>query len=88
MSPPPRKRGVRNGQDVILSVTDSGPGVPADQLDKVTRRFYRVDTSRRRPGSGLGLSLVQAVADHHGAKLHLSNAEQGLIAEVVFTGAQ
>ena len=79
---------VRNGQDVILSVTDSGPGVPADQLDKVTRRFYRVDTSRRRPGSGLGLSLVQAVADHHGAKLHLSNAEQGLIAEVVFTGAQ
>lgn len=78
----------RNGQDVMFVVTDSGPGIPEDQLDKVTRRFYRVGTSRQRPGSGLGLSLVQAVADHHGAKLRLSNAAQGLIVEVVFIGTQ
>jgi len=78
---------VRSGQDVMLAVTDSGPGIPENQIDKVTRRFYRVDASRRRPGSGLGLSLVQAVADHHGCKMRLANAAQGLAVEVVFTSA-
>lgn len=78
---------VRKGQDIMLSVRDSGPGIPEDQLDKVTRRFYRVDSSRGRPGSGLGLSLVKAVADHHGAKLHLSNVAGGLNVEVVFPSA-
>lgn len=78
---------VRKGQDIMLSVRDSGPGIPEDQLDKVTRRFYRVDSSRGRPGSGLGLSLVKAVADHHGAKLRLSNVAGGLNVEVVFPSA-
>jgi len=68
----------------VLAVTDSGPGIPEDQLDKVTRRFYRVDSSRRLPGSGLGLSLVQAVAEHHGATLELSNLATGLSVEVGF----
>ena len=68
-----------------LSVVDSGPGIPEDQLDKVTRRFFRIDESRGKPGSGLGLSLVQGIADYHDAKLHLSNSAQGLKVEVVFT---
>jgi len=70
---------------VVFEVLDSGPGIPEDQIDKVTNRFYRVDASRGLPGSGLGLSLVKAVADHHGASLRLSNAAQGLCVAVEFS---
>lgn len=75
---------VRKGQDVMLSIADSGPGIAANQIDKVTRRFYRVDESRGKPGSGLGLSLVQAVADYHEAKLRLSNSPRGLVVDILF----
>ena len=71
-------------EDVTLSVIDSGPGIPEDQLDKVTRRFHRVDPSRSKPGSGLGLSLVQAVAEHHDATLRLRNLDPGLAVDVRF----
>jgi len=69
---------------VVLTVSDSGCGIPGDQLDKVARRFYRGDKSRRHPGSGLGLSLVQAVADYHGASLSLADNAPGLRVEVAF----
>jgi len=69
---------------VVLTVSDSGCGIPGDQLDKVARRFYRVDKSRRHPGSGLGLSLVQAVADYRGASLSLADNAPGLRVEVAF----
>ncbi|HSN51400.1 MAG TPA: HAMP domain-containing sensor histidine kinase [Woeseiaceae bacterium] len=75
---------VSGEQSVVLSVADTGPGIPADQLDKVTHRFYRVDASRHRAGSGLGLSLVRAVAEHHGAELRLSNLSPGLKVQVRF----
>ena len=67
-----------------LDVIDNGPGVPEEELDRVTRRFYRVDGSRSQPGSGLGLSLVQAVAAHHDAELVLANANPGLKVSVAF----
>jgi signal transduction histidine kinase len=67
-----------------LDVIDNGPGVPEEELDRVTRRFYRVDGSRSHPGSGLGLSLVQAVAAHHDAELVLANANPGLKVSVAF----
>ena len=75
---------VQEDSSVVVSVADSGCGIPADQLDNVTRRFFRVDKSRQHPGSGLGLSLVQAVADYHGAKLSFSDNAPGLGVSVAF----
>jgi len=69
---------------VVLSVADSGCGIPAEERDKVTGRFYRVDASRQQRGSGLGLSLVQAIADYHQAELKLSDNAPGLRVEIAF----
>jgi signal transduction histidine kinase len=63
---------------VELSVTDNGPGVPEALRGKVLQRFFRVDESRAAPGHGLGLSLVQAVAQLHAAELSLEDAAPGL----------
>jgi len=67
-----------DGGDIEIMVTDSGPGIPPAQHDKVLQRFYRLDASRTAPGHGLGLSLVQAVAQLHGAELRLCDAAPGL----------
>jgi signal transduction histidine kinase len=66
------------GEALDITVTDSGPGIPAELRRKVLQRFYRIDESRSAPGHGLGLSLVQAVAQLHGAALRLEDAEPGL----------
>lgn len=58
----------------VLSVADQGPGIPADQRDKVLERFVRLEAHRGTPGHGLGLSLVAAVARLHDADLTLSDA--------------
>ena len=63
---------------VVASVADDGPGVPAAERDNVLRRLYRLDSSRTSPGSGLGLSLVKAIADLHGAELALEDNRPGL----------
>lgn len=62
----------------VLAVEDNGPGVPEAERELVLRRFYRLDQSRSTPGSGLGLSLVAAVAELHGAELRLEDARPGL----------
>ncbi|WP_462320251.1 sensor histidine kinase [Halochromatium sp.] len=67
-----------SGSAVDLSVTDEGPGIPPELRDKVLQRFFRIDESRAAPGHGLGLSLVQAVAQLHGAELRLEDAGPGL----------
>ena len=67
-----------------LTVEDDGPGVPADDLTRLTHRFYRGERSRTSPGNGLGLSLVAAVAELHGAPLHLENGRPGLRATLRF----
>lgn len=58
----------------LLSVADQGPGIPADQREKVLERFVRLEAHRGTPGHGLGLSLVAAVARLHDAALALSDA--------------
>jgi signal transduction histidine kinase len=68
----------------VLSVSDNGAGIPPQERDKVLRRFYRLETSRTTPGSGLGLALVKAVADLHGAALELANNDPGLRVTVRF----
>ncbi len=68
---------VRDGNGCLLSVADTGPGVPEAERDKVLRRFYRLERSRSTPGSGLGLSLVAAVAGLHKATLSLADFRPG-----------
>ena len=68
----------RKGDRCILSVADNGPGIPEDKRGRVLERFYRLDDSRTKPGSGLGLSLVQAIAQLHGGQVLLEDAAPGL----------
>lgn len=62
-----------------LVISDSGPGVPADSLDSLFERFYRVEFSRSRAtgGTGLGLSLVKTYAELHGGSAEAFNSDQG-----------
>ncbi len=61
-----------------LIVADNGPGIPVGERDKVLQRFHRLDGSRATPGSGLGLCLVAAVAELHGAAVTLEDNGPGL----------
>ncbi|MFK7791765.1 MAG: ATP-binding protein [Devosiaceae bacterium] len=66
-----------------LIVSDNGPGIPAEDRDRVKDRFVRLDKSRTADGSGLGLALVDAVAAFHDGKLELADAGPGLKATLV-----
>lgn len=59
-------------------VADNGPGIPAAERELVFRRLYRLDKSRTTPGNGLGLSLVRAISDLHGATITLEDNSPGL----------
>jgi signal transduction histidine kinase len=63
---------------VHLAVADRGPGIPAADRARVRERFVRLDQSRSRPGTGLGLSLVAAVARLHGGELLIEDNGPGL----------
>ncbi len=67
----------RRPDGTCLSVADHGPGVPADRREDVLKRFVRLDESRSKPGTGLGLSLVEAIMELHGGSLELSDTEPG-----------
>jgi signal transduction histidine kinase len=60
-----------------IEVSDSGPGIPADQRQAVLRRFYRTEQSRHTPGSGLGLALVAGVAGLHDMAIAITDANPG-----------
>jgi signal transduction histidine kinase len=68
----------------VVSVTDDGPGIPLAERERVLKRFYRLERSRRAPGNGLGLSLVAAVARLHGATLEMHDNAPGLAIRMVF----
>ena len=68
----------KSPRDVLLSIRDHGPGIPAEQHQRVFDRFVRLETHRGTPGSGLGLSVVRAIAVRHGAEIHIEDAEGGL----------
>jgi signal transduction histidine kinase len=69
---------------VDLSVSDSGPGIPPEDRSRVVERFVRLEASRNSPGTGLGLSLVAAVAHFHNAQLLLEDNAPGLRAILRF----
>lgn len=77
-------------EGIVLSVADNGPGVPSEKRAEVIKRFVRLDESRSKPGTGLGLSLVEAVMELHGGVLQLSDTvpdnqqSPGLTVSMVF----
>ncbi|SFL17105.1 sensor histidine kinase [Methylorubrum salsuginis] len=78
----------RDGDSVILQVADHGPGVPEAERARVLDRFVRLDAARTRPGFGLGLSLVNAVARLHGGSLSLGDNAPGLIVTLTLPAAK
>ena len=73
----------RKGDWVELTVADRGPGIAAEDRERVLGRFVRLEGSRSRPGSGLGLSLAAAVARMHGGRVQLEDNEPGLRVRVI-----
>ncbi|NOY16825.1 MAG: HAMP domain-containing protein [Gammaproteobacteria bacterium] len=68
-----------NDSTVLISISDSGPGIPEQQLDTVFEPFFRLETSRSRKtgGTGLGLSIARNIALSHGGDLQLINRKEG-----------
>jgi signal transduction histidine kinase len=74
------------GDGIVISVSDRGPGIPEDQIEAVLQPFFRLEHSRNRDtgGSGLGLAIAQQLATTLGGTMRLSNREGGgLVAEVL-----
>ena len=69
----------REGKRILITVDDSGPGIPADQLQKIFEPFARTETSRNRAsgGSGLGLTIARAIAQAHRGSVTLTNRAEG-----------
>jgi signal transduction histidine kinase len=72
----------------VVTVADTGPGIPAEERERVLERFVRLDGHRSTPGNGLGLSLVSAVAKLHGATLRLEDNHPGLRISLMLPGEQ
>ena len=71
-------RAASQGDRILLTVSDNGPGIPQADRGRVVERFVRLEQSRSKPGSGLGLSLASAVARLHGGELMLEDNHPGL----------
>ena len=74
-----------DGGDAVVAVRDRGPGLPPDELEQVTERFYRADVSRARSscGTGLGLAIVAAIVEAHRGTVAVEAAEGGGLRIVV-----
>jgi signal transduction histidine kinase len=60
---------VRDGRVIRVSVTDHGPGIPADQQADLFKRFYRLASTSAEPGVGLGLAIAKGVVEAHGGRM-------------------
>lgn len=69
---------------VCIAIGDNGLGVPPTERENIFRRFYRLEKSRTSEGSGLGLSLVKAIAELHGAAITLADNRPGLLVQIIF----
>src|SRR5215475_10308672 len=78
MRPEIRIQAASEGDRILLTVADRGPGIPEADRARVLERFVRLEQSRSQPGSGLGLSLALAVAHLHGGDLKLEDNQPGL----------
>jgi signal transduction histidine kinase len=77
---------VPKGNELAIVVTDDGPGIPPDEIERSLQPFYRLEGSRNREtgGSGLGLAIAQAIAESHGGRLELRAGQpRGLSATII-----
>jgi two-component system osmolarity sensor histidine kinase EnvZ len=75
----------RAAREIVLTVADRGPGIAPEALERVLRPFERGDAARAGPGAGLGLAIVERIAQMHGGRLSLAaNAPHGLRATLHF----
>jgi two-component system, OmpR family, sensor histidine kinase BaeS len=76
----------RDGEDVVLTVSDTGEGLPASELDQVFERFHRLDPARTRErgGSGLGLAISRAIVEAHGGRIWAESDGPGTGARFCF----
>ena len=63
------------GLDAVVTVRDTGVGIPAEELEHLSERFYRATTAQHIPGIGLGLTVVRQIAAAHGGRLEVDSAE-------------
>lgn len=70
---------IADGNELVISIHDAGPGIPGEDLEKVFEPFYRVESSRNRDtgGTGLGLSIARDIAQAHGGSITLRNLPDG-----------
>ena len=78
----------RVSSDVVIEVADRGPGIPEPDRERVKQRFVRLEPSRTRPGSGLGLSLVSGIMKLHRGRFELTGNAPGLKARLVLPGTR
>jgi signal transduction histidine kinase len=71
------KQGTISAKEAVLSVSDTGPGVPPEEQPRIWERLYRGDASRSQRGLGLGLSLVRVIVEAHGGRVTQRNAPEG-----------
>lgn len=76
------KRHSKNGGTIRLSIADRGLGMTPEDMAHATKRFFRAEQSRHIAGSGLGLSVVQAIVQLHDGQLHLADNNPGLIVHI------
>ena len=75
----------QDGSDCVIRVTDSGPGIAAADMEKITQRFYRAESSRTTPGFGLGMAMVNAIMLVHQGEVRFANLPSaGLCCELRF----
>lgn len=73
-------KSTRGTADFVVQVSDTGPGIPVDAVERIFERFYRVDPARTQSeirGTGLGLSIVRAITDVHGGTVTAANRPEG-----------
>jgi signal transduction histidine kinase len=75
---------VNSDREAVISIVDDGPGIPPDEHQNVFKRFYRLEHSRHTLGNGLGLSLVEAVARLHMARIEMLDNRPGLKIRICF----
>jgi signal transduction histidine kinase len=72
----------REGDDIVIAVSDNGPGIPDTERGRVVQRFVRLEKSRSTPGTGLGLSLAEALVKLHRGSLVFADNAPGLVATI------
>jgi two-component system sensor histidine kinase SenX3 len=78
-------RGERQGSDLVISVEDTGVGIPADEIDFISERFFRARTAEGIPGTGIGLNFVSQIMQLHGGRMDVRSTEgQGSIFTLSF----